>query len=45
MHFVEDVRVSLEGAETGFRAKINGPAAIFDAWKIGRVAIPEDPPT
>ena len=41
MDFVEDVRVSQEGAETGFRAKINRPATIFNAREISRIRIAE----
>ncbi len=45
MDFIEDIRVSLEGAQTGIGAEIDGPAAILEAWKIRRVAIVEDPST
>ena len=44
MNLIENIRVSSECAEAGLGAKINHPAAIFDARKIGRVRVAEDPP-
>lgn len=41
MNLVEDIRVSQKRAEAGFRAEIDGPAAIFDAREIVRISIAE----
>ena len=41
MHFIEEIGVSQERAETGFGAKIDRPAAILDVRKIGRVRVAE----
>lgn len=41
MDFIEDIRVSQEGAEAGFRAEIDRAAAIFDTREIGRVRVAE----
>ena len=43
MNFVEDIQVSEEGAEAGFRAEIDRFAAIFEAWEIRRIGIAEFP--
>ena len=44
MDFVEDIRVSEERAEAGVGAKVDRPAAIFDAREICRISIAEDAP-
>ena len=44
MDFVENIRVCEKSAKTGFGAKVDGPAAIFDAREISRVRVAEDPP-
>ena len=41
MDFIEEVGVSQEGAETGFGAEVDHPAAKLEARKIGRVRIAE----
>lgn len=41
MDFIEDIWVSQERAQTGFRAEVDRPAAIFDAWKIGWIRVAE----
>ena len=41
MHLIKDVRIRQERAETGFRAQIDRPAAIFDARKIGGIRVVE----
>ena len=45
MDFIKNIRVGQEGAEAGFGAEIDGPAAILGAWKIGRVRVAEFSPT
>ncbi len=45
MDFVEHVRVSQEGAETGFGAEIDRPAAILNTGEILRIGIVEFSPT
>jgi hypothetical protein len=45
MNFIEDIGVSEERAETGFRAQIDRPAAILHAWKISWIRITEDSST
>lgn len=42
MDFVENVGVGEERTETGICAEINGPATIFDAWKVCRIGVAED---
>ena len=44
MYFVEDLRVSEERAQAGFRAEVDRPSMILGAWIILRVGIAEDPP-
>ena len=41
MHFIKDIRVDQERAETELGAKIDRPVAIWDAWEIGWVRITE----
>lgn len=43
MDFVENIRVCEKGAKAGVGAKIDYPAPIFDARKIGRIGVAEDP--
>jgi hypothetical protein len=45
MDFIEHLRVREKRAETGLGTEIDRPAAVFHAWKIGRIGIPKDPPT
>lgn len=44
MDLVEDIRVSQKRAETGLRAEIDGPAAIFEAREIVRISVAEFSP-
>jgi hypothetical protein len=41
MDLIEDIRISQERAEAGFRAEIDRPTAILDAWEIGRISVAE----
>jgi len=45
MDFIKNIWVGQEGAEAGFGAEIDGPAAILGAWKIGGVRVAEFSPT
>jgi hypothetical protein len=44
MDSIEDIRVSEERAQAGISTEIDGSAAIFGAWKIGRIGLPKYPP-
>ena len=44
MDFVENIRVGDEGAETGFRAEIDRPAAIFDPREVSWIGVAEYTP-
>jgi hypothetical protein len=44
MDFVKQIRVSPEGAETGFRAEVDYPTFVFEARKVGGIGIPENTP-
>ena len=44
MDFVENVWVGEERTQTGVCAEIDGPATIFDAWKVCRIGVAEDAP-
>ena len=44
MDFVENLRFSEEGAETGFGAKIDRPATIPDPREVCRIGVAEDAP-
>ena len=44
MGFIEEFRVCLERAETGFGAEVDRPSAIFDARKVLWIGISEDTP-
>ena len=43
MHFIKYMRVGQKSIKTCFCAQINCPAAIFDARKILRVGVAENP--
>ena len=43
MNLIKYIRVGEERAAAGIGAKIDRPAPIFDARKIGRIGISEDP--
>lgn len=45
MNFMEDFRVSQEGAQTRISAQIDRPPAIFGPRIVRRVGIPKDAPT
>lgn len=44
MDLVENVGVGEERTKTGICAEIDGPAAIFDAWKVCWIGVAEDAP-
>ena len=43
MNLIKHVGVSEERVATGIGAKINRPAAVYDAREIGRIGLTEDP--
>jgi hypothetical protein len=45
MDFIENIRVGEKRTKTGFRAEIDGPAAVLSAREISGIGVAEDPPT
>ena len=43
MDTIENLRVREKGTETGLGAKVDRPAAVFDAREISRIGVAEDP--
>jgi hypothetical protein len=44
MDFIEEIGIGEERAETGFGAKVNGPAAMLNTGEIRGIGVAKSPP-